>query len=360
MQTLTLTEYGLFAGKYSERVVIKKGKETVAEHPLIDLEQILVAGKGITLSSDLIAECTERGIPITFVDFSGKPYAKLVSPALTATVKTRREQLMAYHDERSVEIAKRFATGKIRNQINLLRYAGKYRKARQPQAFQALEALTGEMHTLLKQLNELQAPHIDEVRPALLNLEGRAGALYWEGIRLILPKGLFQQRTGRGANDPVNSLLNYGYGILYSQVWTALTLAGLEPFAGFLHADRPGKPSLVLDFIEEFRQPVVDRVVIALLNKGFQIGWECPNEEELAEQHIAKPDTRTEPGQEEQRRMSAETRKTFAQKILARLDEPEPYQRKRHKLKNIIQAQARRLAVFLRRESDYQPFISRW
>ena len=57
----------------------------------------------------------------------------------------------------------------------------------------------------------------------------------------------------------MNALLNYGYGILYSQVWSALTLAGLEPFAGFLHVDRPGKPSLVLDFIEEFRQPIVDQ-----------------------------------------------------------------------------------------------------
>lgn len=358
MQTLTLTEFGLFVGKVSERAVVKKGRETLSEHPLIDLEQILVAGKGITLSTDLIAECTERGIPITFIDFSGKPYAKLVSPALTATVKTRREQLMAYHDERGVEAAKRFATGKIRNQINLLRYAGKYRKAKQPAMFQAMEALTGEMHALLKQLETVQAPSIDEIRPTLLNLEGRAAACYWEGVQQLLPKGLFEQRTGRGAQDPVNSLLNYGYGILYSQVWTALTLAGLEPFAGFLHVDRPGKPSLVLDFIEEFRQPVVDRVVIALLNRGFSVEWELPNADELEEQHAPKPDAA--PSQEEQRRLSAATRKTFAQKILARLDEPEPFERKRYKLKNIIQAQARHLATFLRKEGDYKPFVLRW
>jgi len=57
----------------------------------------------------------------------------------------------------------------------------------------------------------------------------------------------------------VNSALNYGYGILYGQVWGAVMNAGFEPFAGFLHLDRPGKPSLVLDLIEEFRQPIVDR-----------------------------------------------------------------------------------------------------
>ncbi|MER3513307.1 MAG: CRISPR-associated endonuclease Cas1, partial [Chloroflexota bacterium] len=61
---------------------------------------------------------------------------------------------------------------------------------------------------------------------------------------------------------------NYGYGILYGQVERALVLAGLDPYAGFIHVDRPGKPSLVLDLIEEFRQAVVDRTVLGLVNKG--------------------------------------------------------------------------------------------
>jgi CRISPR-associated endonuclease Cas1 len=78
-------------------------------------------------------------------------------------------------------------------------------------------------------------------------------------------------REHRGAVDPVNSALNYGYGMLYNQVQHALLLAGLDPYAGFVHVDRPGKPSLVLDAIEEFRQPIVDRTVFGLLNKGVEI-----------------------------------------------------------------------------------------
>ena len=97
-------------------------------------------------------------------------------------------------------------------------------------------------------------------RPALLNREGRAGAQYWAGVAALLDgKAAFAGREHRGTEDPVNAALNYGYGILQSQVWSAITLAGLEPFAGFIHVDRPGKPSLVLDLMEEFRQPVVDR-----------------------------------------------------------------------------------------------------
>lgn len=408
MQTLTLTDFGLHLGKHSERLVVKKGKETVAEHPLIHLEQVVVAGRGISVSSDAIAECVERGIPVTFLDFSGKPYAKVVSPALTATVKTRREQLLAFYDERGVEIVRRFAVGKIRNQINLLRYFGKYRKEAQPDVFEQLQSVVGKMRELLKEMANETTSHppstmnhqsltIDACREKFMNVEGRAAALYWSGVKAILPPGLFEGREHRGAGDVVNVLLNYGYGILYAQVWTALTLAGLEPFGGFLHVDRPGKPSLVLDFIEEFRQPVVDRVVFALLNKGFQVEWELPNEAALRAQHqpsrmnetavCPADDTNTDrrEGQQqetagaatphhpttqppnnspltvvEQRRLSAATRKALAAKIFERLEDEEPFEGKRHKLKNIIQMQARHLATFLRREGEYKPFVARW
>lgn len=172
---LVLTDFGLFVGKHSERVVVKKNGAILSEHPLVHLEQVLIASSGVTLSTDLIAECVQRGIPITFLDYAGHPYAKVVSPTLTATVKTRREQLITYHDTRSVEVAKRFATGKLRNQVNLLRYFGKYRKQRQPEVFAELEQVSSQMQSLARELAAVEAPCIDEARATLLNLEvGRA------------------------------------------------------------------------------------------------------------------------------------------------------------------------------------------
>ena len=358
MQTLTLTDFGVYLGKHSERVTVKKGKETLSEHPLMNLEQILIASRGVSLSSDLVSECVERGIPITYLAFNGKPYAKIVSPALTATVKTRREQLAAYNDERGVEAAKRFGAGKVQNQINLLRYCGKYRKQAQPEVFAQIEGITAKLRDLLGELEAVPAPCIDEARSTLLNLEGRAAALYWEGFRQILPEGVFGSREHRGTQDPVNSLLNYGYGILYSQVWGAISRAGLEPFAGFLHVDRPGKPSLVLDLIEEFRQPVVDRCVIALLNKGFKVEMESPDSEELKARHVGEGSSSST--EQTERRLSGPTRKAFAQKVLERLEDEEPFEKKRRKLKHIIQLQARHLAVFLRREGEYKGYVLRW
>ncbi|MDE0502645.1 MAG: CRISPR-associated endonuclease Cas1, partial [Candidatus Poribacteria bacterium] len=154
-------------------------------------------------------------------------------------------------------------------------------------------------------------------------------------------------------------LLNYGYGMLYSQVWSALALAGLEPFAGFLHVDRPGKPSLVLDFIEEFRQPIVDRVVFAMINKKFKVEWEEPDDDAAKAAHqSAKPDAETDVGT--QRYLSRGTRRALADRILERLQETERFERKDQKLCNIIQIQARHLAMFLRGERDYQPLVASW
>jgi CRISP-associated protein Cas1 len=145
----------------------------------------------------------------------------------------------------------------------------------------------------------------------------------------------FFGREHRGASDEVNSLLNYGYGILYSQVWGAVLNAGLEPFAGFLHVDRPGKPSLVLDLVEEFRQPVVDRSVIAYVNLGISIGMKDGL-------------------------LDADTRKSIGERVVERLYASESYHGKQYQIRSIIQMQARRLAGFLRGNGGYKAFSFKW
>ena len=369
MEQLIISDYGTYLGKRSERVSVRyrdKDREK-EEHPLMDLDQIVITSRGVSMSSDLIEACTERGIEIAFLSFNGKPYAKLNSPSLTATVISRREQLAAYHDERGLEIAKQFATGKLKNQINLIRYFGKYRKKQAPKKYAELMERLTKIEGLIDEIQLIQSPTveaageppIDTARSTLLNLEGRAGALYWECVQRLLPAGRFTTRNHQGAVDDVNALLNYGYGILYSQVWSALTLVGLEPFAGFLHVDRPGKPSLVLDFIEEFRQPIVDRVVFAMINKRFKVEWEDPDSDTAKAAHqSSKPDTETEIPT--QRRLSQATRRALADRVLARLQEKERFERKDQKLCNIIQLQARHLAMHLRRERDYHPFTATW
>ena len=321
------------------------------------------------LSSDLIEACTERGIEIAFLSFNGKPYAKLNSPSLTATVISRREQLAAYHDERGVEIAKRFAAGKLRNQINLVRYFGKYRKKSAPKKYDELvERATARLRRLMGDIQAFSKCRVLRRTGSrrLMSSEPRCSTLRAAPERSTgsasngcCPPVDSRRENIRVRSDDVNALLNYGYGMLYSQVWSALALAGLEPFAGFLHVDRPGKPSLVLDFIEEFRQPIVDRVVFAMINKKFRVEWEEPDDDAAKSAHqSAKPDADPDAGT--QRYLSKGTRRALADRILERLQETERFERKDQKLCNIIQIQARHLAMFLRGERDYQPLVASW
>ena len=337
MSFLIVDQYGAFIGKKSGRLRVKVKGELKEEVPIINLEQVLVVAGGVSLSSDAIRICAEAGIPIHFVSRWGKPYAQLVSAGLIGTVKTRREQLLAYTDRRGVMLGKAFAWGKLLNQANLLKYMGKYRKKRDQDLYQEVQTASLGIQTLAHQVEDLKGQDVSDIRPQLLNLEGRGASTYWQAVKkLLLTDAHFPGREHREAQDVTNVCLNYGYGILYGQVEHVIVLAGLDPYGGFIHVDRPGKPSLVLDLIEEFRQMVVDRTVFGLLNRGTK---------------IILADGRLEDA----------SRRLLAEKVLARLEGKEPFEGKKHKLRTILHVQARHVATFVRGERRaYEPFVGRW
>jgi CRISPR-associated protein Cas1 len=344
INNLIVDQFGSHIGKYSSRLKVTKQKEVLLQAPLLHLESVTIVNRGVSISADAIRACTDRGIPIHFLSSTGTPYAALYSAGLTGTVLTRRAQLEAYQDGRSWELGCAFALGKIENQANLLKYVAKYRKETQPALYRDLRLLAVEVRDHLEELDTLisvaryEGYILDDFREQLLSTEGRAAKKYWQGIRLVLPTSLnWPGREGRGARDPFNSALNYGYGILYSQVERAIVLAGLDPYGGYIHVDRPGKPSLVLDLIEEFRAPVVDKTILGLVNKGVNIE------------------------QDERGFLTEEIRRKLAEKVLSRLESGEKHEGKRHALRAIIQMQARHLATFVRGEREaYTPFISSW
>lgn len=347
VQHLIVDQFGTFIGKHSERLTVMKDGQTLSQAPLLHLESVLIAGRGVSISAEAVRECTERGIPIHFMSGTGTPYASLYAAGLTGTVLTRRAQLEAFRDGRGLAAALAFAQGKIRNQASLLKYMGKYRKEAAPSVYEELRLRADEImdHAFelegIKKYPEVLSGErvtVDDWRFEILGIEGRAAQRYWGAVKQVLPEDCgWPGRETRGARDAVNSALNYGYGILYGQVERALVLAGLDPYAGFVHVDRPGKPSLTLDFIEEFRAPIVDRTVLGLVNKG----------------------TRLE--QDERGMLTEVTRRVLAGKVLGRLEGAEPYEHKRVPVRAIIQSQARHLAVFLRGErAAYEAFAASW
>ncbi|GAB4330251.1 MAG: CRISPR-associated endonuclease Cas1 [Dehalococcoidia bacterium] len=337
MAELIIEQFGAFVGKHSERVRVSVKGELVEERPLYGLDHLMVLSRGVALSSDVVRVCAERGIDITFLSGTGVPYARLISPALTGTVKTRREQLLAYVDERGVVLGKAFAAGKLANQANLIRYMAKNRREANPELHDLAREAAFTIQDYQRKVEELQGENIDAIRQDLMTLEAHGAKVYWEAAReLLVPDVEWDGRETRGATDLVNSALNYGYGILYSHVERAVLLAGLDPYAGFVHVDRAGKPSLVLDLIEEFRQTVIDRTVFGLLNRGVKL--------EL-----------------EDGRLTETTRRLLAERVNDWLDGEEPYEGKKYKLRTILAYQARHIATFVRGEGKaYRPFVGRW
>jgi CRISPR-associated protein Cas1 len=329
---------GTFLSKHQGRLRVTRDRQMISEVPLIHLKQVIVVDNGVALSSDVIRVCSTEGIPIHFLDSKGIALASLYSAGLTGTVLTRRAQLLAYTTRTGVILAKAFIAGKLENQAHLLRYMAKYQKENSPKLYEEMTLVAIETQDFLAELASIDAESIEEVRERLLSVEGRFAQRYWAVITRLLPPELnWPGRETRGALDPFNAALNYGYGILYSQVERALTLAGLDPYGGFLHADRPGKPSLVLDLIEEFRQCIVDRTIIALVHKRVTLE------------------------QDEEQRLTETTRRKIAEKILERLESSELYEKKRQPLRSILQSQARHLALFVRGEREaYEAFIAGW
>jgi CRISPR-associated protein Cas1 len=329
---------GAFLRKHQGRLRVTRDQKMVTEVSLLHLEQIIIMDNGVGISSDVVRVCCEEGIPIHFLHRNGQAIAGLYSAGLVGTVRTRRAQLRAYEQTEGMVLAKAFVTGKLANQANLLRYMAKYRKEAYPDLYAEMMQVAGEMRDFSHKLEQLKGETVTEIREHILSLEGHAAQRYWQTIARLIPAELsWPGRETQGATDPFNAALNYGYGILYCQIEQALILAGLDCYGGFLHTDRPGKPSLVLDCIEEFRQTIVDRTIISFVHK-----------------HIPLE-------QDENHRLTEATRRKIAEKILERLSGSEPYEGKRQALRSILQSQARHLALFLRKEREhYEPFVAGW
>lgn len=330
IEDLIVSDYGAFVGLKGKRIRLTVPDQPIVDAPLLHLRTVQILTRSASISASALSACCEAGIPVHFVDSFHGNYATVLSPNLTTVIVTRRHQLAAFTNEIGVDVAARLGAGKIRSQAANLRYLAR----RQPEetSFE-LKQTAIDLTAYADRMERTQAASLDEVRAQLMGMEGHCASLYWGALGLVIPKPYeFPGRTGRHATDPVNVLLNYGYGILYGEVQNALVIAGLEPYAGLLHTDRPGKPSLTLDLIEEFRAPVVDRTVVGLLNRGYEVQFMDDG------------------------RLTRDFRKGYAEHILSRLCAQGKYDGKRYSLRSIIQMQARVLAAALRGERLYESY----
>lgn len=332
IEDLVVSEYGAFVGLKGRRLRVTVPDKPTQEAPIMHLQTVQIATRSASISAAALSACCESGVPVLFVDPVEGNYASVLSPYLTTVTLSRRAQMQAVETSLGVTIARQIALGKIGSQITNLRYLA---RRLEDEPADALRLAQLDLTDYAASLESLDGAHIDDVRDYIMGMEGRSARVYWEALGHLIPTDYaWPGRRGRHAIDPINSLLNYGYGILYGEVQNALVIAGLEPYVGLLHTDRPGKPSLTLDLVEEFRAPIVDRTVIGLVGRKFTVS------------------------QDDNGRMTRDTRRTYADHILSRLSAQGTYQRKRYQLRSIIQKQARLLAAAFRGESDYTAYTA--
>ncbi|MEM1644183.1 MAG: CRISPR-associated endonuclease Cas1 [Desulfurococcaceae archaeon] len=261
MKTIIVSGYGVRL-RFRKGVLKIESGEECREIPLANIDQVVVATSGVWFSSKLIRKLIEYGVDIVILDSRGYPIGRVYPPYINKTVETRRHQYKAYGGEKALHIIKELAYSKIVNQAAVLRRYYSYTKD------QVLKDSCEQLHSLASSARNINAS-FEEAREALRLIEAEAARVYWASYSTLLPSDLKFPGRDHDSQDPVNMSLNYLYSILYGECWKALVLAGLDPYAGFMHVDRSGKTSLVYDFVEQFRF-IAELLLLAMLKHGWR------------------------------------------------------------------------------------------
>jgi CRISPR/Cas system-associated endonuclease Cas1 len=213
MAQLIVSGFGLYLGKKSERLIVRKDKTVVYQFPFFRIQEVVIASRGISISADLLEELCIRGIRVNFWGAAGKPYALISSPYLNATIQTRRDQLTAFNDKRGFEFCRAVVEGKVRNQEKVIRYFAKYLKKTDAERFDQVNGVADSLRKQWKKVREVQADAIGEKRDVLMGIEGASGRLYWQAVAEIIkgncPRPRAHERMenlgGAGSDDIIIS-----------------------------------------------------------------------------------------------------------------------------------------------------------
>lgn len=249
---LLIDTYGTRIGASGERIVLSfpKVKEK-REYPIRRLEKIVIL-RPASLSTHAVQLALEHDVDIVYLGSFGKPIGRIFSSESKGLASLRKDQLKTCADPgESFELARAFVVGKCTGQIEHIRLLSlRYGKNFSAEMLQAKDALA----------SAARLPFEGGGKERLLGFEGLIADRYFACLKKLCR---FPGRRPQG-RDKYNSALNYGYGILHNEVERACLYVGLDPYLGLYHSERYGKPSLVLDMVEEFRVPVVDAALFPL------------------------------------------------------------------------------------------------
>lgn len=263
LNCLYVTTDGAWLRKDGSNIVMEVDRQEKVRIPIHMLESLVCFGR-VTVSSPLLGYCAEQGITVCYLSEHGKFLARVEGPVSGNVLLRRAQYRVADHPDQCASIVRNIIIGKIHNQRAVLArgwrdYADHFRD---PAAFS---------HALKRLKRIPQRLLLESDINILRGLEGEAAQSYFsvfdELIRVDESTLRFNGRSRRPPLDAVNALLSFFYTLLTHDCRSALETVGLDPAVGFLHKDRPGRPSLALDLAEEFRAVVPERLTLSLINR---------------------------------------------------------------------------------------------
>ncbi len=264
LNTLFVTTQGSYLSKDGECVLIRVDQTDKARIPIHTLGGIVCFGN-VGVSPYLLGHCAEHGVVVSFLSENGRFLARVQGPVSGNVLLRRAQYRWADDPQRSAAIARSVVIGKVANSRNVLLRAA--RDHGDDGRGEILRDSAVRLADCLRRLSRVELS-LDEIR----GIEGEAGAAYFSVFDALVTSEedafRFRGRNRRPPLDPLNCLLSFLYTLLVHDIRGAIECVGLDPAVGFLHRDRPGRPGLALDMLEEFRSVVADRLAVSLINLG--------------------------------------------------------------------------------------------
>ncbi len=261
MSTLYLTQPGSQLHKADERLVIKKGDEVLEAVPLIKIDQVVLMGRGVSVTTSALHALTRRGVDVVYLTGGGGYVSRMVGPEHKNGRLRHQQSLLASDPQFALQTAQNIVHGKVLNQRALVQRHAE----RAPWAGRALSAINDMAQRVGTTHN------MDELR----GMEGQAAKEYFGLLRRMLAGPAeggswnFERRAYYPPTDPINALLSFVYSLVLRDMTTACELIGLDPYLGFFHVIDYGRPSMALDLMEEFRPIIGDSIVLEAVNRPF-------------------------------------------------------------------------------------------
>lgn len=329
---LIIDGYNKSIHKKDNQLAIHENSEIIDSIKASEVNDITIVGKGY-VTFDALNLIAQNNIKLIAINPRGQLTYTLESPDWR-NVTLRKQQYQLSENKLGLEISKELIKCKMKNQKATLTTLNKNKQLKRVFNYRS------KIDEIIKQIDELSLNGDNEKqRIKIMGLEGKASNEYWMNVKYFIPKEIeFRNRT-KQPTDLLNSMLNYGYAILASEITKSILVNGLDPYCGFLHFDMDRRTSLTFDLIEPFRQQIVDKTVISLINR-----------KQITNDDLDKRNNT----------IKLEARKLIVSKILGKIFSTITYNDETVSYADLIRKQSKNLVDTLLNGTEFNGFYLRW